>query len=294
MEREKKQIAVIIVLFEPNKAEIAKASRLACRYHGVIVDNSLSPAFISQPSHLMHYIAFQRNMGIAEAQNVAMRYIIENTTATHIVFLDQDSDIDENYPDAISEAFDHVNMEVPQLAFLGPRIENKVSGREYKSVIHRQQQITHNFILRRDITSSGGCTTTAIIREVGINDSQLFIDYVDFEWGWRAQSKGFVCGITPDITIQHMIGRQTFYFLGYTVIISAPQRYFYQYRNFLWLLPRCYVPLRWKVNTLIKFLARLVYFPLLVKSGRLCWRYMISGIAAGLKPSNQGQQKNIQ
>lgn len=40
----------------------------------------------------------------------------------------------------------------------------------------------------------------------GINDDSLFIDYVDHGWCWRAESKGFVNGITPKIKLAHYVG----------------------------------------------------------------------------------------
>ena len=114
-------------------------------------------------------------------------------------------------------------------------------------------------------------------------DALLFIDYVDFEHCWRANSKGYVCGITQNVTLPHKVGNNELHFPhGYRVIISAPFRYYYQYRNWLWLCRRNYVPKQWKINTCIKFMLRIVYFPFAVNDWKLIEKYMFKGINDGL------------
>ena len=55
----------------------------------------------------------------------------------------------------------------------------------------------------------------------GINDDSLFIDYVDHGWCWRAESKGFVNGITPKIKLAHYVGQQESRIFNQLVIISS-------------------------------------------------------------------------
>ena len=260
-------VAVVIVLYNPDGEETANVRRLSEAYPGVIVDNSAKPAFSGKSLGRMHYVALRENAGIAKAQNVGTRYILRHTEATHVVFLDQDSTVLTSYPQDIANCFEKIKKDFPRLAFLGPATENKETGREYKSVIHKDHALSTDFIPRRELISSGGCATREVLQEVGLNDERLFIDYVDFEWCWRAASKGYICGFTPSVTIRHMVGQKTIYVCGYTIIVSAPFRYYYQFRNHLWLSRRGYVPLQWKINHAIKHLARLIYFPLLVKSG---------------------------
>ena len=277
-------VAVVIVLFNPSDEEAGNVRRLSEAHHGVIVDNSPQPAFSGGQTGNMHYIALRENAGIAKAQNIGSRYLLDNTNATHIVFLDQDSTVADSYPQDIANYFEKIRAEVPQLAFLGPATENKETGKEYRSVIHKDHALSADFIPRRELISSGGCTTRGALETVGLNDERLFIDYVDFEWCWRARRKGYVCGFTPCLTIRHMVGQKTIYIGGYTIIISSPVRYYYQFRNHLWLSRRGYVPLQWKINKGIKHLARLFYFPILIHTGFACWKNMMKGIYAGLTP----------
>ena len=257
-------IAVIIVLYHPSAEDMQFVTHLGELYHTITVDNT------------------KDNKGIAEAQNQGLRILISQKDITHVVFLDQDSRLSDDYPLAIAREFERIAQN-RQLAFLGPSVINETNNQEYKSVIHHDQLETDGIILRREVISSGGCTSMNCLKSIGLNDARLFIDYVDFEWCWRANSLGYVCGITPRLSIRHKVGRKSVSIFGYIVIISAPYRYFHQFRNYLWLLRRNYVPLQWKIATGIKSIARLIYFPLLVPSGMESWKYMVKGILAGLK-----------
>lgn len=275
-------IAIIIVMFNPKKEDIDNVERLSKCYTGVIVDNSPSATFQNDTIHKMQYIALNENVGIAKAQNIGIQKSLQNKDIEYIVFLDQDSTASDSYPLDITKAYETIRLNVHKLAFLGPRLENKENGKEYKSILHQEVEAANSFILRNEIISSGGCTTREAIDDIGLNLEKLFIDYVDFEWCWRAKSKGYVCGITSQVVIQHHVGQQTMYIGGYTIIVSSPIRYYYQYRNFIWLLRKRYVPRIWLLKNGIKKIAALFYFPLFIKNGMQCWKHMMRGIGAGI------------
>lgn len=257
-------IAVVIILYHPSADDMGFVAHIGELYHTVVIDNS------------------RDNKGIAGAQNQGLQSLLDHEDITHVVFLDQDSRVTDDYPLSIAREYERISQ-TQRLAMLGPSVENSETGEAYKSVIHKNQVTGIGFIPRREIISSGSCASIECLRKVGLNDSRLFIDYVDFEWCWRANSKGYVCGITPNLRISHHVGQKTISLFGYLIIISAPGRYFYQFRNYLWLVRRKYVPLQWKIAMGIKNVARLFYFPLLVKQGGQSWKYMVKGIRAGLR-----------
>ncbi len=278
---ESTETAVIIILFNPSGEDIAQAELMATLWEGVIVDNSDTPFTPHDRIGKMRYICNKANLGIAEAQNIALRNILSDTNASHIVFLDQDSRMPADYPSAICSEFIRIRQKHPSLALLGPTVINKTSQKEYKSAIHHYSSDDLGYSRRQQIICSGSCVLTEALQKVGMMDSSLFIDYVDFEWCWRAISKGYECGITSNVSIRHQVGKRELSFGKYKVIISAPFRYYYQYRNYLWLLRRAYVPLRWKLSFGIKLSARFLYFPILVKGGYERWKQMKKGIIAG-------------
>lgn len=274
--------AVIIILYNPSKEDISNVVDIARYSKGIIVDNSIKPFTKDSVVGNMSYICNKKNLGIAEAQNIAIRTILDDGNFTHVIFLDQDSRISQSYIVSIVEEFNKVSQYIPRLAMIGPTIINVTTGTEDHSVVHNYSTDDNGFSGRQQIISSGSCCSVDILEKVGLMDSNLFIDYVDFEWCWRAISKGFVCGVTTNLSINHKVGCKDCYLGRYKVIISAPFRYFYQYRNYLWLLRRKYVPIRWKISMAIKMGMRFIYFPLFIKNGKECWQYMCRGIKEGI------------
>lgn len=276
-------ISVVIVLYEPSESHIQQVIQTASVCSGIIVDNSSKPHFKSDNVGLMTYIPLYANHGIAEAQNIALRRLLSDSKTEYVVFLDQDSSLSLDYVNGIVDEYERIKETHQNLALLGPTVTNKETGEEYKSVIHRDIHDTDGFVLRREVISSGSCISLAILRKVGLLDETLFIDFVDFEWCWRAKNMGYVCGITPNMHLDHKVGQKQLSIGAYKVIISTPSRYFYQYRNHLWLSRRRYVPLQWKIATGVKHIMRLLYFPLVVDGGLECVRNMIRGIKASFR-----------
>ena len=273
------KVAVIIVLYNPDTNDIDNVRRIAQYNVGFVVDNSLIPFMDGETIGKMSYICNKANIGIAEAQNVALREILKGDYE-YVVFLDQDTRVAVDYPLQIAMEFSRIDN--GRLAVLGPQVVNAATGGQYASAIHKYEISENGFSLRKHIISSGSCMSINALKDVGLMWGELFIDYVDFEWCWRAASKGYQCGVTSHLQISHHVGQRELSIGKYKVIISAQQRYFYQYRNFIWLIQKKYVPLQWKCATCVKFLLRLVYFPILVNGGLKYWNNMIKGLKAGI------------
>lgn len=273
------KIAVIIILYHsenPNYSSLIGKSDTSV----VLVDNTPGRNLLLSAENV-HYIPLNENRGIAAAQNVGIRKAVE-LGCSHIVFFDQDSVIEPDYIRGIVAEYERIKTCIGNLFLLGPTVFNGRTGEEYKSVIHKDNVTSIGFIPRREIISSGSCVSVSQLQKVGGLRERLFIDYVDFEWCWRANRIGLVSGITPNVRLRHFVGQNEFRVLGQLVIISSPFRYFYQYRNYLWLLRKRYVPFQWKVNVGIKFILRIIYFPFCVKNWRQIERNMWKGIRHGL------------
>ena len=277
--KKNEKVAVIIVLYNPDTNDIDTVRRIAQYNVGFVVDNSLIPFMDGETIGNMSYICNKANIGIAKAQNIALREILKGDYE-YVVFLDQDTRVAVDYPSQIAMEFSRIDN--GRLAVLGPQVVNAVTGGQYASAIHKYEISENGFSLRKHIISSGSCMSINALKDVGLMWGELFIDYVDFEWCWRAASKGYQCGVTSHLQISHHVGQRELSIGKYKVIISAQQRYFYQYRNFIWLIQKKYVPLQWKCATCVKFLLRLVYFPILVNGGLKYWNNMIKGLEAGI------------
>lgn len=276
------RIGVVIIVFHPNSRLLeSKLKKLGNDVAVVVVDNTPNETINIEQTNIT-YIPLRENTGIANAQNVGIGNILDRG-CTHVVFFDQDSDFTEKYVRSIVDEYERISTVRKNLFLLGPTVINKTNGEEYRSVIHTDKKDDQGFVEKREIISSGSCVSVDKLNQVGVMDTRLFIDYVDFEHCWRANSKGYVCGITRNVTLSHKVGSRELHFPhGYRVIISAPFRYYYQYRNWLWLCRKGYVPRQWKINTCIKFMSRIIYFPFVVNEWKAIEKNMFKGIHDGL------------
>lgn len=281
------RVALIIVLFNPQEEDIQHVQMMAKSNEGIIVDNSAQPNFPTDSVFLMKYRCFKKNLGIAEAQNYALRILMDDAerTFTHFVLLDQDSRTTDDFPTLMAEANETAKLENAEtnVAAIGPTIINKMTGKTYSSIFHAPPIGTQKFVPQREIIASGMCISRHALEEVGLNDDSLFIDMVDHEWCWRAASKGYLVGTTPTIQLKHLVGRPPLQLGRHTILIAAPKRYYYLCRNYLLLVRRPYVPRQWKVAMGIKRLMAFFIIPLTQRDGFSALRYMLSGLWDGLK-----------
>ncbi|MBM6674335.1 hypothetical protein [Marseilla massiliensis] len=274
------KIGIIIVMFAPKNGDIENVKIIAEYYKGVIVDNSRTRNFDADNVGMMKYVFLGENTGIANAQNVGLRYLGMLEELNYVLFFDQDSRVGKEYPLSMVTEYEKIKKRVTNLGLLGPTVVEIGTQQEYNSIFHTYQVSDDGFEKRRDIISSGSIVECCVIKDVGYMLSTLFIDFVDYEWCWRAEAKGYVVGITRNVCINHKVGVSDMNIWRYKVQIWSPFRYFYQFRNHLWLCALPYVPFQWKVAVSIKHLIRLLYFPLFVPNGWKCWKNMLRGVFA--------------
>lgn len=237
-------IGIVVILYHPSSEDLQQVERLKSQYTVAVVDNT------------------QVNRGIACAQNEGMR-ILKQQGVEFAVLLDQDSRVDLDFPRKMVEELKLVEQACPHLAALGPTLS-----------YHAKEEKL--FIPQREIIASGTCMRMSVWDAVGPMEEELFIDFVDFEWCWRAEAKGYVCGRTGRVHMAHRVGQHLIRFGSYCIFVSRPIRYYYQYRNHRLLSRRNYVPMQWKIATGIKHIARFLYLPWLY-GGRALWNYMWRG-----------------
>lgn len=277
----RESVAVIVVLYNGTLGESHERLLADANVTLIVVDNTPGRDLALTGERLV-YIPLLRNLGIATAQNEGIREA-RRLGRDYVIFFDQDSEIPECYSKEMIEEYKRIDRLIPLLFLLGPTPINGRTREEYKSTVHKDIWAAEDFIRRREIISSGSCVALRKIEEVGLNDDSLFIDYVDHEWCWRAESKGFVNGITPRVKLTHYVGQQEYRIFNQLVIISSPIRYYYQVRNYVWLLRRGYVPRQWKINHGIKLMIYPLSYPFKVKHWRAIYVEMLRGLREGLK-----------
>lgn len=275
------KILAICVLFNPSEIIVDKWKRICnCNKNTFFyfVDNS-EKSHVLLDSLNCNYMFCGENIGIAAAQNIGIDYAIKYDFS-HVLFFDQDSDIDESYICDIFFEFERVKNFVPNLAMLGPLIIDKDCGKAYKN----DDVVSENgFSLCSALISSGSITSVDLIKKVGLMEEKLFIDFVDFEWCWRAQQCGLACARTHKVLLSHKVGLASKKVLGFPIIISKPFRYFYQYRNMVWMLKRDYVPLAWKIKSVVRAFVQVVVGMVIFENKRTSIKFAVNGLLAGFR-----------
>ena len=268
------ETCIVVVFFNPQHDQIYKFNALSNYYPVIAVDNS-STALSNV--NFMYYPLYE-NKGIAYAQNVGIKEAL-NHNYKYIVFFDQDSNTSENFVASMIDEYISIKREDDKLGILGPIVYDNKSDKEYKSYAH--EGCTHTIV--PFVISSGMIIDTFIIKSIGLMDERLFIDYVDCEWCWRAGSYGYHTYMTRNVKLYHSVGDSYFSFWGIKFGISKAFRYFYQYRNVIFLLRRNYVPFGWKIRSIIRCMLDMLVVPIISKEGFLCFKNMIRGIYSGVR-----------
>lgn len=279
------ELFIIVVLYFPKEDTVKRINELAKVYNVLAVDNTPSNSkgykAIDEYSKHLQYIPLYANFGIAYAQNKGIERA-KQSKAQYVLFLDQDSEVQIDFPSTMLSEYKTLKYQIHNLGILGPQIVNKDTMQNYK--FDNSQPIIKNIYKQETIISSGSIVEIATFDLVGGLEDKLFIDVVDHEFCWRLNSKGYVCCMTANISLVHKVGNNTKKILCFNYIASAPFRYYYQYRNALLMLRRSYVPLQYKIKSIIKNTFFLIVLPFVVESKKKLptYKYIFKGIKYGI------------
>lgn len=274
-------IAIIIVLYNPTKDQISHLDKVKLigsddyNFHYIIVDNSEYINISTHPNNL-YYIPNGGNKGIAYAQNIGIKKA-KDLKCEYVIFFDQDSEFSADFINQMISEYKQIKRSDNFIATLGPLIIDKNTKTAYKNSVDNN----HSFSKVDTVISSGSIMEISSFDTIGGMDEKLFIDLVDHEWCWRAKSLGYACYQTSIVSIDHKVGNCNKTLFGFPIIISAPIRYYYKYRNFIWILKRPYVPTRWKIKEFIRKSIEFVCVPIMARN-RTIYRHSFNGIKDGI------------
>jgi len=244
--------------------------------------------FASYDPKKINYIALNANLGIASAQNVALRKIlsISSNDSDRVIFFDQDSCIDDSFISELSNSFKALKDRKVNIGLLGPLPVNKNTGQKYpiKASVTRRLDFSlpDNYITLDCLISSGSMTSVYVLKKCGLMMDELFIDSVDHEWSWRVLNHGFSNFIDSRITMEHLFGDGDLSFLGMKIRKGSPVRYYYSFRNWFYLFRLGYVPLKYKIFTVLKIPFKFFIYLYVFDEKLVRLKFMSKGIFHGL------------
>ena len=242
----------IIVLFNPEK-ELLKRLLISLKDQVkdiCIVDNS--PISVKNKigdilniiPNKVEYFELNENKGIATAQNIGIKYAKDNNY-DHVLLLDQDSGLPDNMVKGLLNAENKLLEIGIKVATVGPVFIDEKTN-ESVSAIH-----TKLFYLKRvpvDVNSSepvvsdyiiasGSLIRMSVLKEIGFMVDDLFIDWVDIEWGERANHiYGYKSFIIPTVIMRHSIGDETTKSFGRNFNLHSDFRNYFIVRNAVYLI----------------------------------------------------------
>lgn len=288
-------IGALIVLYNPEKGSLMEALHSISPQTDVIclVDNSASTHqqwFDGMPD--IHYIPLYTNKGIAGAQNIGIK-TLQELGCDYILFSDQDSTASPDIIEKLLHAHRLLADEGIQVATIGTFAQNPNTGYPYpnRSITKRQLNIKGHDLTEVDyVRCSMSLTFVQTLQLVGGMDEVLFIDGVDSEWCWRAFSHhGLRTFILQEAVIYHRLGQDDRKLGTKAITIPATSRLFYQYRNYLWLIRRQYVPKEWKWRNSGKYLLKMFYYPATCKPRKEILMQILRGVKAGFSSPKIGR-----
>ena len=225
--------------------------------------------------------SLDKNEGIAIAHNLGIQWAREHH-AKFVLLMDQDSIV---APDMVKQLLVVIRQKIAAnlpVAAVGPRYMDKRQNNPppFISVkgltLKRHACTTKNSTVAVDYLISSGCLVPMSVFDiVGSMRDDLFIDYVDIEWGLRAQHFGFQSFGVCAAHMQHDLGEQPVKFLGKNIPVHTPLRHYYHFRNAVALYKESWVPLNWKLVDGRRLVLKYLFYSLFTKP-RLAHFHMMS------------------
>lgn len=271
-------VAGVVVTYHPN---VDKLHRLLGSVYEqvsevIIVDNGpdeevgawlKTAALPRQP----RYVALCDNRGVGAAQNVGIRLAVQ-AGASHVVLLDQDSAPEAGMVAQLLQGEDDLLSRGVQVAAVGPQLYDESSGTPFRFIqfawgIKRRvdsSRVNGDWVETHHLVASGTMVRASVFEQVGLMREDLFIEYVDVEWGLRARSKGLRSfGIKRAKMLHNLGDRSASVLFGLkSVPLHSPLRHYYTVRNALCMQQLGYVPFTWKVNDAIRTVLGFAYYGL--------------------------------
>lgn len=270
-------IVFLIITYEPDREEFLKNLSInkSASSKIIIVDNSYLEDSISLvksvESENVVVIQNKYNSGIATAQNIGIRVFLESGEE-YLLQLDQDSSITHIGLQKLFNCFTKLNKTV-KIAAVGPTAIN-----------HKERKV-------RELKSSGMLTNRDVIINVGLMNSKLFIDLVDYEWSWRANKLMYSLYEVP-CDFEHQLGGNYKIFGLIDISIPTPIRHYYQTRNSLTLIFSNQAPFSWSLARLLIILIKFIIYPIILPNGLIRLKFMAIGVKDFLY-GRMGKYNNI-
>jgi rhamnosyltransferase len=288
-------VIAAVVTFNPDRARLQQLLQSTRPQVDavVLVDNGSTPDCLRWLRELagpaLQLIELGANRGIAAAQNAGIEHA-RVKGCSHVLLLDHDSVPAPMMVADLLSAAARVRPQGRGVAAVGPRYidERQANPPPFIRVrglrVERCACPTLETIVEVDyLISSGSLIPMATLEAVGPMAEELFIDYVDIEWGMRARRLGFQSYGVCAAQMAHDLGEAPVRFMGRNLPVHSALRHYYHFRNAVWLYRSPDLPLHWKLADGWRLLLKYGFYTLFAKPRLDHLRMMSRGIVDGLR-----------
>ncbi|MEN2386000.1 glycosyltransferase family 2 protein [Comamonas sp. A7-5] len=293
----------IVVTFNPDLDHLTKfIEKLDQQFNKVIiVDNSSKDKFfvesLEKKSSKIKFFLNDDNLGIGKAQNIGIHWAL-NQNASHIAVFDQDSLIQDDYLESLLKEEENLKRLGKQIAAIGPILVDEATGNRIPFFQYGKFKKRRVFLTKENTTvecfsllSSGTLMNRKAVLEVGFYNEELFLEYVDIEWGARARDLGFLSYGTSATTLTHNLGDERLHLFSIVIPLHSPLRHYYTMRNGIYMQKMKFVPFSWKLNDAIRLIRSFILFSIFNPPRLKQVYFMLKGLIHGCK-NKMGKYKS--
>jgi rhamnosyltransferase len=289
------QTTAVVVTYNPDGKQLsALLKALASQAVAiVVVDNGSKAEDVlwlkkEEAAGRLHLRLLGENLGVAAALNRGIE-VARDLRSDYVALFDHDSLPAPDMIFSLVKAAEAKAAEGWKVGSLGPRYVDPRQDNPPPFIrirglrLERRTCASPDDVVEVDYLISSGCLIPmSTLREVGPMREDLFIDYIDIEWGLRAKAKGFqsfgVCGAE----MFHSLGEEPISFLGKKFPNHSPLRHYYHFRNAIHLYREPWAPLNWKAVDAWKLLQKFGFYSLFGKPRCDHFSMMSRGLLHGL------------
>jgi len=229
----------VVVTYKPNVEILEKCVNSLVNQVDrlIIVDNTPGKCQLLENFRKMQNIEIaylNDNYGVAYAQNIGIKKALEEGV-DFVLLSDQDTIYPLDYVEKMLECFKD-----DRVAAAGPLFIDAHTGKVqffvkkglfgFKKIYPKTGK--HEVL---QLIASGTIINAKFIPEIGLMKEELFIDWVDMEWCWRAVKKGYKIIGNADVVIKHFHGEKSKKFFTKNITLKSCIRNYYTIRNGIYL-----------------------------------------------------------
>ncbi|AXR65065.1 glycosyltransferase family 2 protein [Leptospira mayottensis] len=234
----------------------------------------------------------ESNLGLGFALNRGIEYAQTNRY-THVWLFDQDSFLETSAIRTFLQKVGEYGIQKSRnekIASFGPNIFDTIKDRN----IYRIRENESGILNVEFLITSGSFYSLDVFRDVGLIYQDFFIDYLDYEWCFRANYKGYVHKIVSKVKMNHSIGNDSRSILGlFKVAIHSPFRWYFLFRNGIYMCRMSHIPLRFKLEVVFKAIFRFLILPIFSNSKYQTYRHILWGIYDGVTKKQSSFYKHL-